>query len=318
MFGILSYSRSMNLGDEIQSIAAKNLLESLGCAPKYTVDRDTQEIHMIKDEKLKVSEPIHVVMNGWFDSSYCDWPPSDLIDPLIISFHLNDMPKSKDYECLNPYLYEEKKDITLSEWWDKLKTPIGCRDQHTLNKFTAAEMDAYLSGCLTTTILPSKFTPLEKRKKVYMVDLDPQEYHKLPEWIIKEAIRETHIFKSPIREERFAKAQQMLNMYEDALLVVTSRLHVAIPCVALGTPVIFMKSDWKEDCRFDGLIHLIPTFGKDDISSDFKGHKNESIKEVALKKMAADIRAVVSRWAATVRTKDLKLEMTTAEYLKPN
>ena len=41
-------------------------------------------------------------------------------------------------------------------------------------------------------------------------------------------------------EARLAMAERLLELYARARLVVTSRLHCALPCLALGTPVLFM------------------------------------------------------------------------------
>lgn len=52
-------------------------------------------------------------------------------------------------------------------------------------------------------------------------------------------------------EEAFAKACALLSILARAKLVVTSRLHAALPCLALGTPVILVtKYDRK---RFSGM-----------------------------------------------------------------
>src|SRR5690606_10070852 len=40
--------------------------------------------------------------------------------------------------------------------------------------------------------------------------------------------------------ERAEEAQKLLDVYSQASLVITSRIHCALPCVALGTPVIFV------------------------------------------------------------------------------
>ena len=40
---------------------------------------------------------------------------------------------------------------------------------------------------------------------------------------------------------RHALAEGLLRFYQGASLVVTSRLHAALPCLALGTPVLFVK-----------------------------------------------------------------------------
>lgn len=46
-------------------------------------------------------------------------------------------------------------------------------------------------------------------------------------------------------DQRFALVEKYLKLYQGARLVVTTRLHAALPAIALGTPVLFIK-----DSRF--------------------------------------------------------------------
>ena len=58
--------------------------------------------------------------------------------------------------------------------------------------------------------------------------------------------------------EIFAYARSLLNSYSSASLVITSRLHCALPCLAMGTPCIFVSEDTlKNDGRFNGLYELL-------------------------------------------------------------
>jgi hypothetical protein len=49
-----------------------------------------------------------------------------------------------------------------------------------------------------------------------------------------------------------------LKRYATAKLVITSRIHCALPCLALGTPVIFINAfdSFVDSCRFEGLLNL--------------------------------------------------------------
>ena len=75
---VLAYPNSNNLGDYIQSIAAKQLL------------REEEVVELDRDNLDSYSgDPIKLVMNGWFMEAPSHWPPSEQIQPLFISFHLN-------------------------------------------------------------------------------------------------------------------------------------------------------------------------------------------------------------------------------------
>ena len=60
-------------------------------------------------------------------------------------------------------------------------------------------------------------------------------YHTYP------AVRLTHCISSQLTPwEGLATAYEVLRIYSHAALVVTSRLHAALPCLALGTPVLLL------------------------------------------------------------------------------
>ena len=61
-------------------------------------------------------------------------------------------------------------------------------------------------------------------------------------------------------------AEDLLHKYAKAKLVITSRIHCALPCLALGTPVIFVNGfdSFVDSCRFDGILEL---FNRIDINT---------------------------------------------------
>lgn len=61
-------------------------------------------------------------------------------------------------------------------------------------------------------------------------------------------------------ESKFALADSMLKKYESAELVVTGRIHAALPCTGMGTPVVFTNLERQNSGnganigRLDGLL----------------------------------------------------------------
>ena len=53
------------------------------------------------------------------------------------------------------------------------------------------------------------------------------------------------------------KANDLLNKYRNAKLVITSRLHCALPCRAFNTDVIFIHKNLNTDHRFSGLLEIL-------------------------------------------------------------
>ena len=65
--------------------------------------------------------------------------------------------------------------------------------------------------------------------------------------------------KFPTDESRLKEAQRLVCNYAEAALVVTSRIHCALPCLGLGTPVIYTEDSCQSEasaCRLDGLRQL--------------------------------------------------------------
>ena len=69
-------------------------------------------------------------------------------------------------------------------------------------------------------------------------------------------VRLTHIDTTPEGAVRIERAKALVRGYATARLVVTSRLHCALPCLALGTPVLFIETA-ADAYRFDGLRDLL-------------------------------------------------------------
>ncbi|MEE0901557.1 MAG: polysaccharide pyruvyl transferase family protein, partial [Methanobrevibacter sp.] len=129
-YGLMSYDHTINLGNEIQSIAARRFL------PKIDYYIDHEKIHEFGD-----GENVKMIMNAWYLDCLDAWPPSENIDPLLISMHFN----SKK-ETQKVILSDESREY-LSKYG-----PVGCRDIYTQNFLEENGIDAYFSGCLTLTL----------------------------------------------------------------------------------------------------------------------------------------------------------------------
>jgi polysaccharide pyruvyl transferase WcaK-like protein len=71
------------------------------------------------------------------------------------------------------------------------------------------------------------------------------------------------------REQRFQRAEALLERYARARLVITSRLHGALPCLALGTPVIFVHRD-LDSPRFSGLLDYLRAYSVEEFKHKVK------------------------------------------------
>ena len=70
----------------------------------------------------------------------------------------------------------------------------------------------------------------------------------------------------------YKDASELLRQYREARLVITVRIHVALPCVAMGVPVIFITTNQT----YQGLLRvegLTPLFHHLDLTK-LKGKKD--------------------------------------------
>ncbi|MBL4561511.1 MAG: polysaccharide pyruvyl transferase family protein [Labilibaculum sp.] len=259
-FGLLIYwDKVRNIGEYIQSLA------SLPFLPQVDQFLNKETLSSFNGEEHKL------VLNGWFMHYPQNWPPSNNINSLIVSFHIS--PKTKDLLLSNKAI----------EYY-KLHEPVGCRDHDTLELLKAKGVNAYFSGCMTLTLDKNLYTDenyqneiifsdvlysmarynpnitvktlvrsiLRTPKVIYQAWSKKQLINKLfPEDVRKKAkyIIQERSLKKFTHDERFDIATDFLKQLANAKLVVTSRLHTALPCLAFGTPVIFI--DGKLSRKFD-------------------------------------------------------------------
>lgn len=254
-YGVLAYSNSINMGDEVQSVAARRLLPKVD----YYIDRSGID-------KKVTDEEIRLICNGWFTGTPKNWPPAENIKPLFISFHITDSNRSRK-------LLPSSK---LKDYYSRFG-PVGCRDLKTLELFRSNGIDAYFSGDLTLT-LENRFN--ERNDEILLVDPLRYNYTKAyRDYIVnnlvpakyRDAVKVINQRRTEINisnEQRFADAECLIEQYSKAKLVITSRIHCALPCLALGTPVYFINAGYHSTLlnlndRFEGILEMFTSFGEE-------------------------------------------------------
>lgn len=234
---------TFNIGDYIQSLAALQYLPKK-CKP-YFVDRD--KIKFYKGPKIKL------IMNGWNNLSEGNIIVSEQIEPIYVSYHLNN-----EKNLNQNYLINIKK-----------FSPIGCRDIKTRDNLIKFKINAYFSSCLTTTLdIDYKINENKRTKEIILIDYRFGDYPdadkfilSLKEYNFSKVTKLSHQYNMNLTHiQRFKIAKALLSKYARAKLIITTRLHGALPCLALNTPVIFInkKYDYR---RFQGLYELLNTIG---------------------------------------------------------
>jgi hypothetical protein len=245
----LAYSNSWNLGDHIQTLATEQFLgDNL-----ISIERD--KIDQYKGEKVLL------LMQGYFflDKHHCSFPPSDDIIPVFIGFHIEATHKTAS-------LYGTKEFIEYIKKYE----PIGCRDDSTKNFLLEHGVNAYLSRCLTLTFLTRENHI--KGNKIFFID-EPKWMKSYIHFLGKRfrKMYDNGVFLTQVVDaepvgilpdslKRQIAIDRINLLKKDAKLVITSRLHVASPCVAMGIPVLLFPEESTGWERYGTLRGIIPIY----------------------------------------------------------
>lgn len=276
-------STCKNIGDYIQSLAAKQFLKGEYC---YVEKEEVSHFESV--------EPVKVIMNAWYMWHPENWPPQPCIKPLLTSMHISHLTANEMFENGGKeYLIEHG--------------PVGCRDLDTKKILDDAGIPNYFSGCLTLT-LGKTYNYEGRRSGIFFVDpyipalryvvngksifypknaLKALWYYLNNIGKVNRLVREKVFFKSRLKlvtyynaamfykaystlfedevlfsaeylshmvpaskddaqETLLNKAESLIRKYAQAQLVVTSRIHCGLPCLGLETPVLFVMDKTME------------------------------------------------------------------------
>lgn len=258
-YGLFEYS-TKNLGDEIQSIAARRFLPAVD----YYFNRDN-----IDNTKIPANEKVKLIMNGWYMHEWSDgelkWPPANKnIEPLLVSMFIQ-----YNFEGCN---VEDCFLAKKSRKFLKRNSPIGARDEGTARFLNENGIKAYFSGCLTLTLLPDK--NISKQDYILAVDVSNKLFNHLKSITDRTVIRlNTERYSKLNNSQKTSLAQYWLSLYQSAHCVISPRLHAMLPCLPLGTPILAIRKQDKDDIRrrYLGLIDLTNNTTEEDfISGKYK------------------------------------------------
>jgi hypothetical protein len=286
--------KSKNIGDYIQSLAAE----------QYT-GKDVLYVQAEEQNKYS-GEPVKLIMNGWFMHKPENWPPAKNIVPLIISFHMNPangerMLSEEGIAYFKDYVRHygpvgardrDTEKLLKSKGIDAyfsgcLTLTLGKTFKHNPEGKRVCFVDPYFDASNTRvaklgylfTLISNYRTIVKISKQLYnSVSRDKllktasffKTYSRVFE---KDVLANAEYLKHVLLEsslgneaDKFQYARDLLNKYADSRLVVTSRIHAALPCLAMGTPVIFVIADDLQPNgkgvvpyakgRFDGLLEI--------------------------------------------------------------
>jgi hypothetical protein len=250
------YPSSSNLGDDIQTLAALQFM------PNATfVDRD----------KLKLADlPGKLILNGWWTHDPLNaFPPPDNMDVLPISMHINE--KAHAHFRANADWFKGKK--------------VLARDVYTNLFLQSIGVDSSFGGCLTLTLPRNE---PEVRRGVLLVDAKN---------VTMEGQKITHrTFHRRSHELRRMTAQSLLDAYQKAELVITRRLHCALPCAAMGTPVVLIGDNPRFD-KMNRFVPIIKTVGEFNANKQLWIDKAKNFDRTDIEQYADKLKQTVTSWS---------------------
>lgn len=273
--------RSVNLGDYIQTLAVENAVDKLFDSGAG------KEFISVKRDRLVYSSSLAIcVMQGWYEQDGLGFLPGKSILPVWVGTHF----RGKTRKTLKWLL---KFHPRAFEGWE-----IGCRDLSTMEFCQANGIKAYFSRCLTLTFPKRGQHP--ERGKVFCVncpgDIESFLSDKFGEDL--EVVNQRACYageqkKTPteLKEEAF----RLLERYKDeARLIITTALHCAQPCLAMGIPVVFIDPSYDECDRFSSFRNILRIYSVEDLKNgrvdfDCKAPDIEELKKDMLENLRLSI-----------------------------
>lgn len=274
----------INIGDYVQALAASQFY------PHVDGFVNREELSDYSGDECKV------IMNGWYMHNPTHWPPSGKIHPLFVALHINKLAAQQMLNSTGVEYLKQHEPIGCRDYYtrDMLRDRgvdayfSGCLTLTLGKKFKSRNESGKVYFVDPT--IPSDIGIIEIMKDMMAFILHFPTVRKISRklitshYIIKNILRCSRFFRfystvfskdtltnaefvnqenssyaSLDNEERLVKAEELVRQYAEARFVVTSRIHCALPCLGVETPVYFTcseKIDEVSSCRFGGLINL--------------------------------------------------------------
>jgi len=286
--GLLIYQSNkdniFNIGDYIQSLAAAQFYNNV---IDVFVNRE------LLDEYE--SEDIRLIMNGWFMHKPEHWPPSSRIHPLFVSFHINSLVKEemlgeksisyfRKYEpigCrdMDTVLLLQSKGIdsfftgcltlTLAKCYKNKSSKregiyfVDPYYETSKNLFSILEMAILLfKKYFVVSIISQKARGNKSIKNLLRTAFFYTTYSKI---FTDDVLMDSQYIKHeipdnfPSEDTKYDYAKSLLKRYSEAVYIVTSKIHCALPCLSLETPVLYVDNINQNEasyCRLNGIRQL--------------------------------------------------------------
>ena len=226
---ISTHNHGMNIGDEMQQLAGLQFMPHVS----EFVERDDLSESWGEGGTVQhggTGNSTIIFANAWYDKTAKTWPPPPHLNPVYLSMHFED-------DAL-PLKSSSLKSLT---YW-----PVGSRDTASNVLLQKHWIPASMLGDLTNTLAPICDRSKGGSHKVRIIDVSDSVLKAIvPKDVIDGAVFDTHKSLPPSQKvdnqlARYADAYGHLRDYCESKLIITERIHAALPSVAMGTPVLLI------------------------------------------------------------------------------
>lgn len=222
--------RIISIGDVLECFAIRNIYESMNVSEESLIECYPYELNTYAGPYCVL--PINVYALS------IDYSPRIL--PVFLGLTLGG-----DFSLT-------ERDLKLLQRF----SPVGCRDERTMRKLNNQGIPAYMQGCLVATF--PKRNSSGPQDKVFFVNAEKGIADYIPDSLLNKYEFVSHDYYSTASDlykngGLYELARSFIRKYqEEARLVVTSKYHSAVLCLALGIPVImvlennYYKYSWLE------------------------------------------------------------------------
>ncbi|MBE5930967.1 MAG: polysaccharide pyruvyl transferase family protein [Lachnospiraceae bacterium] len=244
--------KNVNIGDYLQLIVVEYLYHLMDIPKKEIVRFSVKELENYDGEPVVL--PCCFFCVDYIKSGRIAVSPK--ITPIFFGISFSTVDKFMDLE----QFFGDEYNINYLRNY----APIGCRDEFTYDLMLKYDIPAYINGCMTAV-----FPRQEERmgNKVFLIDAPKSVLPYIPMSILEsyEISTQQYYFSDEEIENHEKMFDFVVSKYryylETAKLIITSRLHVALPLSAMGIPVVLTKDN--VDGRFSFLERYIPIYQKE-------------------------------------------------------
>jgi hypothetical protein len=289
LYGLL-VGRTQNLGDDIQTLAAAQFLPRVDLA----IDRDHPRLSANLKERLGNGTYVKVIMNGWFTLKPLSWMPDPLLKPLFVAFHIHP-PISRVFlgrESIVEYLKYNEPIGTRDFYTSKMLRELGITSffsgclslvldyKYKFNKkvidydyVLLSDLDKEVASVIKNILVERNILHIFFSQNLFTSSSElllPQNIKRMVKRILGEDryylagiivynLLDMHKAQKLTIWSRMKLAEKYLTVIAHSRLVITSRLHTALPALSFGVPVIFVSNNLR-DPRFSGYLQFLYAF----------------------------------------------------------